>query len=232
MRVAGQKASIENVVADDQFGLLRNLAEDLKVPLSHIIYQADDKEYVQKIAMSATNLIDAYILSVKVASGQQSLNIEPVSLRPVFDEVAHSLYSFAKRRGFDFQNSIPRKSLVVLSDRKVLSSLLGSLGYSCITNNLINDDRVVRFLAKNTKDQIKAGILSNSDLKASDLNMIKKLSGRASVLSSSFSFGTSSGVVIADVFARLLGSSLAVTKQNNHSGFEISLIPSRQLSFI
>lgn len=230
MRVSGFKPSYGDGV-DDQFKLLRNLAEDLKVPLTHIISNTNNKALIEKTAISTVSLVDSYILCNKLASGQLSLHIEPVALNPLFDEVADNLSNFAKNNGVEFATNY-RKSHLVLSDKRVLKSMFNALSYSLIYSNPKRDRSVIKFKTKKFDKRVNAGVFYDSFIKANDLKKLRTLSGRASVPSSNFSFGTSSGIAIADVFSRILSSELSVTKNNHKSGFEISLLPSEQLSLV
>lgn len=233
MRVAGHKPGFDNVGSIDQFSLLRNLAEDLKLPLTQIINQSDDSFKVQGTALSGIHLIDTYILCNKIISGQQQLIVEPISLRPLFDDVAHKLAVTAKKQKFVIENQYPpRTPSVVLSDKKLLSSLLSALGYSILQNGGPEINRL-QFIIKKQQNNISAGLYSTATaIKPGDLSATRKLKGRASVLSSNLKYGSSSGIAIADTIAQLLSTELTVSKHNNHSGLAVLLSPSRQLSLL
>lgn len=230
MRVAGSTPGFGNTV-EDQFGLLRNLAEDLKLPLTHVVALADDGEAIQKTAISAVNLIDSYILCNQLSSGQYSLNIEPISLKPLFNDVANNLYPLAKEQGFKLMNLVPKKSLLVLSDRIVLESLLRSLGYSFIYAKN-DEEKVIKFTATNNQNSVSAGVFSGSKINKPKLSSARKLYGRASVLTSDLGFGTSSGIAIADTLSGLMDLKLTAAKSNLKNGLQVDLLPSKQLSFL
>ncbi len=167
----------------------------------------------------------------KLSSGQLALHVEPVALNPVFDEVAHSLDKLAKSKGLEF-TPIHKKSCLVLSDKRVLKSLFNALSYSLIISNNKRDKNVLKFITKKFDKRVTAGVFSDSLIKADDLKRLRTLSGRASVLSPNFNFGSGSGIAIADAFSRILSSELSVAKKNHKNGFEISLLPSEQLSLV
>lgn len=82
-----------------------------------------------------------------LATDKPSLRFEPVSCRTVVRQVADALRPMAKRMGLEFETRLPRRDLVVKTDRRALTDILLSL-----TNHAIG-------LTERGKIRLEAGAL-------------------------------------------------------------------------
>jgi protein-histidine pros-kinase len=71
--------------------------------------------------------LDAWLHLTKAA-----LRFEPVSCRTVVRQVANALRPMAKRMGLQFETRLPRRDLVVRTDRRALTDILLSLANHAI----------------------------------------------------------------------------------------------------
>lgn len=222
-----------------QLALVRNVAEDLKLPLTRVLAYVSEpvkneasSALVRHTLEGAVDFIDTYILCLQVQSGQQQLCIEPVALSPLFDEVAHQLTPLAHEHNFDISISVSRSVKTVLSDKFVLQKLLSVLGYSFLQLTSSRQEKLL-YHAHWQKGQVSAGVLSsNMQLKHRDLGDVRKNKGRASLLSKDLPYGTSAALAIADLLAHTLHNPLQTLNFNSQSGLGISLLPSSQLRLL
>ena len=92
--------------ADTHMGMLLSVAEQLKTPLTVIARQmelADIAEttvsprLVHSQAQAALTLVDSYLLGLQLASSQQQLELEPVSVSSMLADTVHQLDHYAKQ---------------------------------------------------------------------------------------------------------------------------------------
>jgi signal transduction histidine kinase len=168
------------VVDESEFGhiagskLLLSLSEQLKTPLVQIAHTADYAEIMKEhseaplrtiaaLAKSSLLLIDSFMLSSQLATGQLALAFEPVSVSAVMDDVAHYLYPLAKAYDTTLELQIVGKYGPVVANRKILEAALASLGHAFVVAQTERGSKdALRFsLHKNGKD-VRVGIFSES----------------------------------------------------------------------
>lgn len=239
MRVtSGQQRTGVDEIA--QLALIRNVAEDLKLPLARIqAYTSDTKnmrmsrELIHHTINSAIDFIDTYILCIQVQSGQQQLHVEPVALQPLFDEASHNLTPLAKKHNIQIRSLVTSSTKTVLSDRTVLQKLFTVLGYSFLQTTPPDKSRVLQYHARLQKDFVRAGVIGeNIEIKHQDLEQVKSNYGRASMLSSNLPFGISAGLAIADLLARAMDNTLQPIRRKTQTGLGVTLLPSSQLRLL
>jgi signal transduction histidine kinase len=88
-------------------------------------------------------------LDAPFEAAQPALRFESVSCQTVVRQVANALRPMAKRMGLQFETKLPRRDLVVLTDRRALTDILLSL-----TNHAIGltDRGKIRFEAGARRD--------------------------------------------------------------------------------
>ncbi len=132
--------------AKDRF--LASMSHELRTPLNAIIgftgtllmklpgpLTADQDKQLQTIQTSARHLlslINDLLDLAKIESGKVEVNFEPVVCQGVLQEVATTLRPLAETKGLKFEMKLPKKDLVVMTDRRALSQIIINL-----TNNAI-----------------------------------------------------------------------------------------------
>ena len=121
--------------------LLLSVAEELKIPLLQIARRAEnsllegpqaDLKVIQSTADSALNLLDNYVLGVRLAMHPASLAVEPVSVSSVLYDAGQQLDSLAKNYGVSLELGIAGRFGPVLAHRQGLQAALVSLGAALI----------------------------------------------------------------------------------------------------
>jgi hypothetical protein len=120
--------------------LLLSVAEELKLPLLQITRQTElaqlngqlDLVNVQATAQTALQLIDNYVLGVRLALEPQHFALEAVSVSSVLYDASHQLDAFAKTYGVSLELNIAGRYGPVLANRRGLEAALISIGAALI----------------------------------------------------------------------------------------------------
>lgn len=120
--------------------LLLGVAEELKLPLLQIARQVELAQLkgdaslntVQATAQTALQLLDNYVLGVRLALEPQQFPLEAVSVSSVLYDTAQQLDAFAKTYGVGLELNIAGKYGPVLANRQGLQAALVSVGAALI----------------------------------------------------------------------------------------------------
>jgi K+-sensing histidine kinase KdpD len=240
------------VVDESEFGhiagskLLLSLSEQLKTPLVQIAHTADyaavmkdfsasPLQTVGALARSSLLLIDSFMLSSQLATGQLALAFEPVSVSAVMDDVAHSLYPLAKTYDMSLQIDIAGKYGPVVANRKILEAALASLGHAFVVAHTEQGlTTQLRFSAhKNGKD-IRVGLFSETAqaLTAELYQKGRELHGRARQPLATFSASAGAGIFIADSLLSSMNSDLKIARHQKQTGLAVTMPLNRQLRLV
>lgn len=227
----------------DQQKVLRSVAEDLKAPLLRILAETQlhdnnqeiDRAFIETTAQSAMRLIDSYIISTKIYSGQQRLDLEPISVVAVMNDAAHYLDKLARLYGCSIELQTPRSTRLVMANADALLAAMTSLGYSFL-NAIVPRSRkknVLLLTAKNTVDGVGAGIFSPYfALSTYNLRQARRLAGNATVALPQLGHGSNAGVMIADTLVEAMSYHLTAARRASLNGLTIKLMSSYQMSLL
>ncbi len=233
------KGNFDN--SQQALGLLYNVAEDLKVPFYRILNELTVGEcdyghsQAHIIAEASLKMLDSYLVSTQIYTGQQTLVIEPVSAHAILYDTGQQLSNLARLHNFDIQLNIQRNVGQIMANYQALQSAITSIGYSFLYNYDASKRNKKTLLLSLQAKQNRAEIgvySSDSYLSANSLQRVRQLRGRARVPITEFSHGSSSGLIIADELFNVMATKMQASKFNNLRGVKASLLPSRQLSLI
>ncbi len=234
----------DSVRENEGFGILRNVAEDLKTPLLRIVSQLqlnkargiDDTRDAETIANAALRLLDSYIISTKVYAGQQELALEPVSAQAIMHDCSQYLAGLAEIQGYKTDFKIQRGIGLVMANPQALMAAITSLTYSFLYNTEVSSKsakQTLVFALRKTKQGIDAGLFSNGfHVTPGSLQKLRNLSGTARQLTPDFAHGSSAGIVIADRLFYAMNSELRPARLNRLTGLAVNMVPSKQLSLV
>lgn len=221
--------------------LLRALAEQLKMPLIHIARTAElggsnKKEILHNITYTADmamQLIDGYLLSTDLQV-QSSLQLEPVSIASVLQDVAHKLTPLARLYEHDLEVSLGGKYRPVMAHHSSLEAAYTMLGYAMIESQGGDDRRKTVVLgAHRSAAGIVAGVFGQQEgLTADMFKHARALYGRSRQPLTSLSASSGAGIFIADSLLNTMASPLRVAHHHKMSGFAATLLPSQQLQLV
>lgn len=230
--------------------LLAGLSGDLSLPLLQIKTTLEivegqatggqiSKTQVQSMALSADAglmLVEAYRLALGASGGQQ-MDMEPVAVGAVLQDVAQQLGPYAKQYATDLVVDVQGKLTPVLAHKSSLEAALQCLGASMIRAQAATANQKRYFItlgAHRSKDGvIAAGVFSNvSGLSDKALRSAHSLAGQAHQPLPSIPSGAASGVLIADVLCTQMWQPLRAAAHRKMSGLATAVPMSNQLQFI
>jgi signal transduction histidine kinase len=129
------------LLAKDDF--LASMSHELRTPLNAIIgftgtllmklpgpltdEQNTQLQTIRSSGKHLLSLINDLLDLTKIASGKITLHLEPVVCQTVVQEVRTTLLPLAKRKGLNFNVTVPEKELVVTTDQRALRQILLNL---------------------------------------------------------------------------------------------------------
>jgi hypothetical protein len=221
--------------------LLRALAEQLKMPLLHIARTAelggsnttDVLGNINYTADMAMQLIDSYLLSTNLQS-QPSLQLEPVSVSSVLQDVADKLGPLAKQYDQDIELSLSGRYEPVMANRESLEAAYTMLGYTMIESQPHAEQRGTVLLGVHRSAQgIVAGVFGQQEGVTADMyRRARALYGRSRQPFSSLSAAAGAGIFVADALLGSMSANLRVAHHHKMAGFAATLLPSQQLQLV
>lgn len=225
---------------EPQERLLRAVAEQLKMPLLHIARQSEldsaNSPLLQSISYTADmamRMIDSYLLSVQL-SGQPSLQLEPVSVSSVLQDVAHRLSPLAKQYDHDLDISLKGKYGPVMANAQSLEAAYTMLGYAMLEAQSAGETRQRVLLgAHKTGQGIVAGVFGEQEgLSADMFRRARALYGRSRQALPSMTSSSGASVMIADSIFHTMAVPMRVAQHHKLTGFAATLLPSQQLQLV
>jgi hypothetical protein len=223
--------------------LLRALAEQLKVPLMQIARGAELAQYagdqpahlsaIEYTADMALRLIDGYLLSVMLQA-QPSLELEPVSMSAVLQDVAHQLATMARQYGCELEVSLSGKYEPVMGHRLALEAAYTSLGYAFIEALPPSNREHKVLLALHRSGQgLVAGVFGDQPNWGADVyRRGRVLYGQARQSLPGLSAGSGAGVFVANSLLETMSAPLRLARHHAFGGLAATMSPSKQLQLI
>lgn len=231
----------------DSHVMLEALAEELRLPLLHIIrsselallkadYTQSSLENVRQNAATALNLVESYLLGLEIADKQNPLDLEPTSINSVLYDVMHNLSGLAKQYDVDLQLDVEHSKKLIMANPAGLQAAFLSLTYSFIqVNNLVPSEKskVVRLIAHNKSGRIAAGVYGESDnISAKQLRAACVWYGKFKQPLNNLSSSSAAGIFVAYKILKSMTSELKTARHQRLSGLSVSFYPSAQLNLI
>ena len=223
--------------------LLLSVAEQLKVPLTHIARQTElaglpnarpvDVQGIRIQTSIALTLVDNYLLGLELLARQTALELEPVSVASLLVDTAHALDGHAKQYGVDVSLQIAGRYEPVMAHQAGLRAALLSLGYAMVEAQASNDGPRRLVLAGHRKSSgIVAGMYGNDSLDPGLWRKALQLCGQARQPLVEVFGTTGAGVFVADMLAQAMESRVRIGRHDKQSGFALTLQPSQQLQLV
>lgn len=230
--------------ADTHMGMLLSVAEQLKTPLTVIARQmelADVAEttvsprLVHSQAQAALTLVDSYLLGLQLASSQQQLELEPVSVSSMLADTVHQLDHYAKQYDVEMDVRIAGRYEPVMAHRAALRAALTSLGYALIASQATHETsqkRRIILAGHRNAHGIVAGLYGTDEMVGAELRKALHLAGTAHQPFSSLLGSSSAGIFVANTLAEAMESRLRIGRHGRQTGLAITLQPSKQLQLV
>lgn len=223
--------------------LLLSVAEQLKLPLLQIARQAEhgqlqgqaDIAAIQATADNALQLIDNYVLGVRLSLDHQYLETEPVSIASVLYDAGHELDSLAKSYGVGLELNIAGRFGPVMANRQGLQAALVSLGSSLIEALPALESRQLKLqlAAHRCRYGIVAGLYADTaQLSNETLRRGRALQGKARQPLAGLSHSSGAGIFVADAILEAMRLKLQVSRHHRLYGLGTVLQPNYQLQLV
>lgn len=235
----------KNDATDNFDQLLQTVAENLKLPLLQIARSAELAQITNKssqafnaielTADSALQLLDNYILSLRLAN-QQPLQLEPVSVAAILAEVAEKLHRVAAQHQCDIELHLAGKYEPIMANRAGLSAALSSLGHVFIEASGIQASTkraAITLAAHRSKRGIVAGMFADIDGLSTDAyKRARSIFGQARQPLTQFTSSTGAGVFVAESLLAPMAAHLRIARHQKLSGLAATFNSSEQLQLV
>ena len=221
-----------------------NIAEQLKLPFLQILREVEankvgglnDLSVIETSAESALNLLDNYLLSLKLRSNELAFSNEPVSISHILYESAKLLTKLAKQYGVLIELDIPKKFGPVAANKLGLQSALVSAGSSLIEAVSISPSKtqkIIYLASHRSRYGVVIGaytediLLTNKVIKQG--KMLKNVARQPypSIMSSA-----GAGLLVADRIMKAMNLDLKSSRHNRLYGIGAVLHSNEQLQLV
>ncbi len=241
-----QSSDSQTAFLADQF-LLKAIAEELKLPLTRIARlaelgyllkdpQAIDGQLraIEHNSDVAMRLVESYLIGLQLASTQQVLDLEPLSIGSVLNDTAHQLSGIAAEYGVDIEILIHGKQRLIMGNLKGIKAAFLNIGSTLIATQPQTDHRSSIVLASYPYgSEMVAGIYGDQSLISPKIwERGLGLYGRARQPIQSLSATNGAGLFVADTIFRAMSTRLRPSHHQRKSGLAANLSLSRQLRLV
>lgn len=229
-----------------QFAALSAAAHDLKAPLSSVRYMAatlrdaktnltktQQNDYLWRIELTARRSLQLVEgLTYAYSTSQLELDLEPVNVAQVCDDVLHEMSPLARQLAQTIELKLPRTGSLALAHYTLLNSVITGLCDNALKHNPPESHVLVRVSCERQAIQVavrdSGPKISSRDfrlLKSRLGNQLNPLSGRAG--------DSGLGLYVASQLARAMQGQLNLHRhQSGGMTFALQLQPSCQLSLL
>ena len=224
--------------------LLLSIAEELKLPLLQIARQAELAQLngtngltsIQAAAQTALQLLDNYVLGVRLALDPQHFPLEAVSVSSVLYDASQQLDAFAKSYGVSLELNIAGKYGPVLANRQGLQAALVSIGAALIEALPALDGSAQLKLHLGTHRSrygIIAGIYADTkQLSNEALQRGRRLQGTSRQPLLNLSQSSGAGIFVADAILHAMDLHLMASRHHRLHGLGTVLQSNNQLQLV
>lgn len=222
--------------------LLLSVAEQIKLPLMQLARQAElgqlsgqaDLKTMQSTADMAINLIDNYIMGVRLTLHPEELNTESVSVASVLYDAGQQLDTLAKNYGVSLDINIAGRYGPVQAHREGLQAALVSLGAALIEAIPGQEGTQLRLHLATHRSRygIVAGIYADTkQLSREVLSRGRRLQHSRQPLLN-LSHTSAAGVFVADSILNAMQLHLTTSRHHRLYGLGTVLQPNKQLQLV
>jgi hypothetical protein len=224
--------------------LLLGVAEELKLPLLQIARHTElaqlngntDLGNVRTAAQMALQLLDNYVLGVRLALEPQHFPLEAVSVSSVLYDTSQQLDTFAKSYNVDLELSIAGKYGPVLANRQGLQAALVSVGAALIEAiPALEGPRQLKLQLATHRSRygVIAGVYADTkQLSNEALQRGRRLQGRSRQPLLNLSQSNGAGIFVADAILQAMDLHLIASRHHHLHGLGTVLQSNYQLQLV
>lgn len=223
--------------------LLLSVAEELKLPLLQIARQAEqgqiggqaDLKTIQATADTALQLLDNYVLGVRLATQPERLNVESVSVSSILYDAGQQLDTMAKNYGVDLELGIAGRFGPVLAHKQGLQAALVSLGAALIEALPAQENPQLKLYLATHRSRygIVAGLYADTrQLSREALQRGRRLQRYSRQPLINLTYTSGAGVFVADTILKAMNLHLTTSRHHRLYGLGTVLQPNHQLHLV
>ncbi len=220
-------------------------AHELKTPLaiiSHLAAALEDEALsspierqasLRRIQLSAERtirLVQGLTTSYRL-DGQLTLDLQPVNIGQVCEEVAHEMLPFARMQQQTIQLELGHKAQLVVGEQELLHSVLFNLLDNAIRHT--PPQASIRMHLRRRTEVVRVCVQDDGPgLRSSDMTRLQQRLGKQVQPIITRSSGSGLGLFIANQLASAMGGRVGVGRVESGADFHVDLLHSAQLSLI
>lgn len=221
------------------------LAEQLKVPLLQISRSAElaqsqstnnQLDIIENIADTTLQLVDSYLLSIRLHNAGDDLALVPVSLSAMLHDAAHKMEKISSAGICDIELHIAGKYGPIMAHPSGLTAALYNLGQAFIDVQSQREHTkrpVIKLAAHRTRNGISAGLFSDIEGLNSDMfSRSKRMYGSSRQPLAQLSAHNGAGIFIADSLLETMSGGLRVAHHQKLTGLAATFSPSQQMALV
>lgn len=231
----------KDIYLNNSIQTLISISEYLKLPLTQInnhvelseIGAINSNKDIADIASFGIELIDNYILGMKMNANKNMINNDIYSVSSIFYDSAHILNKLARQYDVDIHFNINKNLSPIITDKKAIQGALVSLGGAIIEFVSNSDNKYITLATHKCRYGLVAGIYANDlEIGRKVLQQGIKLQSNAHRPFPELSHTNSSGVFVAKQILESMDMKLLASKHQKLRGIGMLLNSSTQMSLV
>lgn len=220
-------------------------AHELKTPLTLISNLASvideqnrrgdiDQNHIDRIEMSSgrlLRLIDSILLSGEINHNQGELELEPVCIPGVIEDVVHEINPLALAHNRKIEVTMHRSPYLAVANKDALFQVLYNMFDNAIKYS--NSETTVKIETRNYQEKIRINVRDEGvGVGAKELKRMFRLFGRVRQPVSGYAGSSGLGLYISSQLVSSMDGQMGVHKLENGSCFFVSLPRSTQVRLL
>ncbi len=191
---------------------------------------------IQSTADAALQLLDNYILGVRLSLQPQNFDLEAVSISSVLYDTGQQLEGLAKNYGVDLELNVAGRFGPVTANKKALQAALVSLGSALIESIAALDQPKLRLQLATHRSRygLVAGVYAEARQVSMDTlvsgRKLQRINSRQPLINLSHTSGA--GIFVAETILKAMNLNLTASRHHKLYGLATILKPNNQLQLI
>ncbi len=237
---------LNNLDVDSSHILLKSVAEELRLPLVQISRLSEtslarggqlleDMKLIESSADLALQLLESYILGLEFSNKQKQIDLSPITMGAVLNDVAHQIHKVANQNNCDIEVAI-KTSHPIMGNYEAIKLAYINIANSLITSHDANDSkkrRSITFSVFGNGPRNIAGVYTQ-DLNISRLSWERSLAifEKTRQKMPDFTSTNGSGFYVAHTILEAMSLTLVPSKHNGLKGLAAGFPLSHQLQLV
>lgn len=237
---------MDNLNISSNHILLKSVAEELRLPLVQISRLSesknDDKQtiignlkIIESSADLALQLLESYILGLDYNDGQKQIELSPITMGAVFNDVAHQVHKIANQNNCDIELEI-KNTHPIMGNYEAIKLAFINIANSILVSTDTNEIKERRSM---TLSVFSKGPKNFAGIYTNNLNITRSSWERSLLMFEksrqkmpNFSANNCSGFYVAHNILETMSSTLIPSKHNGMRGLAADFKLSHQMQLV